>query len=85
MNRLWIIALTVSVLLLGCAGQPGRVELYYGASLGAIKTQQIYQIDKTRASIKGIDGQAAGIIMDKYRRGFKEQEPPTFVIPVGKQ
>ncbi len=61
--------------LLGCAVTPSRLEAHYGESFRQAISNQILDPEayKNLEPTQGLDGQAAEIVMDRYRETFKEK------------
>jgi hypothetical protein len=67
----------ISILFsLGCACKPSQLEMNYGTSFFLSKFNQILipETEKNLEPVKGLDGQAAVKVMERYRKGFEEQE-----------
>ncbi len=65
--------LCVLILISACAG-PSRVEENYGTSVKVALFHQMLNPDaeKNLEPVVGMDGKAAQIGMDRYRKGFEE-------------
>ncbi len=68
----------------GCSKAPSRVDADYGESVRQAKTSQILypDADKNLEPCEGLDGQAAAIVMDEYRKGFKKEEKKQAIISI---
>jgi len=69
---------------LGCATPLSRSEAHYGVSFHQALANQILDPEayKNLEPQKELDGQAAKIVMDRYRKTFEEKEemPPILAI-----
>jgi hypothetical protein len=74
----------LGVMLSGCA--PTRLEMDYGNSHRLATAQQILlpESEQNLAPQEGLDGRAAQLILEHYRKTFEQPPPPpTFAISVG--
>ena len=74
----------LGVMLAGCA--PTRLEMDYGTSYRLARTQQILlpEGEKNLAPQEGLDGKAAQLSLERYRKTFEQPPPPpTFALSVG--
>jgi hypothetical protein len=80
-----LIALSAIFLISACAG-PNRLEEDYGTSIKLSKINQILDPDaeKNLEPVTGMDGRAAQINIDRYRKGFEQPaETPQYGVNVG--
>ncbi len=81
-----LIGFTALVFLsLGCAG-PSRLETDYGNSLNLMKVNQIAnpEAEKNIEAVSGLDGEAARLTMEKYRKDFEKPAPQIpFTLNIG--
>ncbi len=68
----------------GCSEASSRLEANYGESVRQAKTSQILNPDagKNLEPCEGLDGQAAAIVMDEYRKGFRKEEKKKSIISI---
>lgn len=68
----------------GCSEASSRLEANYGESVRQAQTSQILNPDagKNLEPCEGLDGQAAAIVMDEYRKGFTEEEKKKSIISI---
>jgi hypothetical protein len=74
----------LGVMLAGCA--PTRLEMDYGNSYRLATAQQVLrpESEQNLAPQEGLDGRAAQLILEHYRKTFEQPPPPpTFAISVG--
>ena len=72
-----LIGLTAALLIFsGCASRETMLNRNWGSSFESAKSNQILdpEAGKNLDPVVGLDGQAAGISMEKYRQGFKKEE-----------
>ena len=74
----------IVIVFSGCSKAPSRLEASYGESVRQAKTSQILDpyADKNLELCEGLDGQAAAIVMDEYRKGFKKEEKKQAIISI---
>ena len=74
----------IVIVFSGCSKAPSRLEANYGESVRQAKTSQILypDADKNLEPCEGLDGQAAAIVMDEYRKGFKKEEKKQAIISI---
>ena len=72
---LLIIGIMMVMMNTGCA--PTRTEMDFGASYNLAKYNQTMnpQAEKNLDPVKGFDGQAANIAVEKYRKDFEKPAP----------
>jgi hypothetical protein len=74
----------LGVMLAGCA--PTRLEIDYGNSYRLATAQQVLlpESEQNLMPQEGLDGRAAQLILEHYRKTFEQPPPPpTFAISVG--
>lgn len=66
----------------GCSEAPSKVDANYGESVRQAQTSQILYPDagENLEPCEGLDGQAAAIVMDEYRKGFTKEEKKKSII-----
>ena len=72
--------------LTGCAAQPGRVEMNYGASYRLAITNQILspKAGQNTAPVEGMSGSAVKKVYDRYLKEFERPErAPTSMFITG--
>ncbi len=83
-NRAWVLMWIIPLLgmLAGCAGT-GRVEMDYGNSFQAAKTNQILnpQAGKNLEPVTGFDGKAAQATVENYQKSFEGASPAASSLP----
>ncbi|MFV9645748.1 MAG: hypothetical protein ACNYWU_08005 [Desulfobacterales bacterium] len=74
----------IIICMSGCAGAPSRSEAHYGESFRQAKYNQILDPGacKNLEPQEGLDGQAAGKVMDTYRKTFEEKEEARPIIAI---
>ena len=81
-----LIPAVASMLLAGCA-EVTRVEMDYGTSYKLSKFNQTLNPDaeKNLDPVVGLDGQAAGKVMDRYHKEFEKpaSAAPSLMINLG--
>ncbi len=92
-NNIILIALTavLSVMLWGCAGNLPKsqrtkmIDMNWGKSFESAKNNQILnpEAGMEPEPVVGLDGEAAGYNMKKYRDAFKKAEPPKTPVLTG--
>ncbi|MFQ5964210.1 MAG: hypothetical protein ACE5KZ_08010 [Candidatus Scalinduaceae bacterium] len=79
-----VLIIVVNVFFVGCAGRISRLERDYGSSFKQAKSNQILntEAEKNLAPVYGLDGPAAQVTMEEYRKSFKApaEKPPTYLI-----
>ena len=74
---LTLIGLIAALLIFsGCAKKETKVERNWGSSFESAKQGQILnpEAGKNLEPVVGLDGQAAVIVIEKYRQGFKKNK-----------
>jgi|LGVE01.1.fsa_nt_gb hypothetical protein len=74
----------IMIACLGCAEAPSRLGAHYGESVQQALSNQILhpEASKNLGPQEGLDGQAAEIVMDEYRKTFKCKEKKQPVIGI---
>ncbi len=72
-----LIGLTAALLISsGCASRETMLSRNWGSSFESAKSNQILdpEAGKNLDPVVGLDGQAVGISMEKYRQGFNKEK-----------
>jgi hypothetical protein len=70
-----------------CTTGMSRLDADYGKSYKQALVNQVLDPDASMhlEPVYGMNGIAAGIVMDKYYKGFERANPPpTYMIPIGR-
>jgi hypothetical protein len=80
-----LIGLTAALLISsGCSAKETMLNRNWGSSFESAKSNQILdpEAGKNLDPVLGLDGQAAGANMEKYRQGFKKEKPEGLSITI---
>ena len=69
----------------GCACKPSQLEMNYGTSFFLSKFNQTLnpEAEKNLEPVRGLDGQVAMKVMERYRKGFeKQEEAPSYTFNI---
>ncbi|MCK5243936.1 MAG: hypothetical protein KAJ90_01595 [Desulfobacterales bacterium] len=76
--------ITALLIFSGCSSRETMLDRNWGSSFESAKSNQILdpEAGKNLDPVVGLDGQAAGISMEKYRQGFKKEKPEGLSITI---
>lgn len=80
-----IVVIMCILFSLGCACKTSQLEMNYGTSFFLSKFNQILnsETEKNLEPVRGLDGQVAMKVMERYRKGFeKKEEVPNYTFNI---